>query len=217
MTGLVHLRLTNIAKSYSGRTILKDISVEADSGSAVAVMGPNGSGKSTILRMVAGLLRPSNGTITIQTDDGEWSEAAERRRVVAYAAPDLTFYPELTGRENLSFFEAARGRRGTGVDKRCREALERVGLGRRGDDPVGVYSSGMRQRIRLAFAWMDEAPVLLLDEPSLALDAQGVTLVAERIAEQRARGGVTLLATNDADEAKLGDRAIVLHNGRLVV
>lgn len=190
--------------------MLRGLSLTLESGEAVTIQGPNGSGKSTLLKIIAGLLRPTQGTITITTGNEAWKESLERRRLIGYASPDLAFYPELTGHENLRFFQSVRGQEGKAVDAACTEALKRVGLGTRGDDPVAAYSSGMRQRLRLAFAMLADAPVLLLDEPSLALDTQGVQLIGEMIATQRTHGGITLLATNDPEEAKLGDRAVVL-------
>lgn len=190
--------------------MLRGLTLTVGSGEAVTIQGPNGSGKSTLLKIVAGLLRPTQGTVTFRNDTEEWTESLERRRLVGYASPDLAFYPELTGRENLQFFQSVRGQEGKAADDACDEALKRVGLGNRGNDPVAAYSSGMRQRLRLAFAMLANAPVLLLDEPSLALDTQGVGLIGEMIAAQRMRGGITLLATNDPEEAKLGDRPVVL-------
>ena len=115
-------------------------------------------------------------------------------------------YPELTGRENLEFFATLRGE----PTRDCGADLEAVGLSGRGGDRVSVYSSGMRQRLRLAFAMAAEAPLLLLDEPSLALDEQGVRLVGEIVRRQRERGGMTLIATNDPRETELGDRAVAV-------
>jgi heme exporter protein A len=204
----VSLTVASVSKSFGARRVLRDITLSVGSGEVVAVTGANGSGKSTLLKIIAGLLRPTRGSVMLAVEGGEAQEAAERRRLIGYAAPDLTFYPELTGRENLLFFERVRGRSGTPVG--CDAALDAVGLGRRGEDRVATYSSGMRQRLRLAFAQMAGAPFLLLDEPSLALDEKGVGLVSALVAAQRAAGGVTLLATNDTREATLGDRAIVL-------
>src|SRR5262245_19561002 len=99
--GRVTLTVEAVGKSFGGRRALRDITLAVGDGEVVAVTGPNGSGKSTLLKIVAGLLRPTRGTVTLATDGGAAREAVERRAYVAYAAPDLTFYPELTGRENL--------------------------------------------------------------------------------------------------------------------
>jgi heme exporter protein A len=210
MNTTVSLCLEAVGKSYGARRVLRDVSLTVQAGEVLAVIGPNGSGKSTLLRVVAGLLRPTQGKVILYTEAGEYHNMLERRRWVGYASPDIAFYPELSGWENLLFFYTLRGHTKQMAQQRCEEALERVGLGKRGADRVAAYSSGMRQRLRLAFAQLAEAPFLLLDEPSLALDTEGEGLIAAMVAEQRQRGGVTLLATNDLEEAKLGDRAIVM-------
>ncbi len=203
----VALELENIGKSYGGRRALLRISLAAAGGEVVTVTGPNGSGKSTLLKIVAGLLRPSRGEVRL-TIDGRALLPPARRRAVGYAAPDLALYPELTGHENLAFFAAVRGRRlGTAESE---QRLADVGLGGRGGDPVGAYSSGMRQRLRLAFALLGDPGVLLLDEPSATLDEGGVAVVAGIVAAHKTAGGLTLLATNDPREAGLGERSLVL-------
>ncbi len=199
------LEITKLSKSFGARRVLRQFSLQVTGGEIVAIVGPNGSGKSTLLKMVAGLLRPSSGDIV-------WAgkpEAAFRRQSVAYAAPDLALYPELSGRENLRFFDTVAGRPARSAE--FYEALfARVGLHKRGDDRVSHYSSGMRQRLRLAFALLSDSPLLLLDEPSLALDESGVKIVETLVMEQAARGGVTLLATNDAREAAWGSRSVAV-------
>ncbi|MBC8104886.1 MAG: ABC transporter ATP-binding protein [Cytophagales bacterium] len=199
------LKLEGVAKRYGSRSVLRDFSLSVVPGEVVAITGANGSGKSTLLKIVAGLLRATHGKITLLREP----DAAERRFHIGYAGPDLHFYNELTAHENLAFLYQVRT--GTAQNRAVRERrLEAVGLGERGDDLVAAYSSGMRQRLRLAFATGHEVPLLLLDEPSLALDEKGVALVGEMIAAQRAGGGATLLATNDPREAALGDRTVAL-------
>ena len=203
----VVLELKDIGKNYGGRRVLNAIGLRAAGGEVVSVTGPNGSGKSTLLKIVAGLLRPSRGEVTL-TIDGGALDAAARRRAIGYAAPDLELYPELTGRENLQFFAAVRGLRLPATEAARR--LADVGLVGRGEDPLGAYSSGMRQRLRLALALLHEPRVLLLDEPSLALDEGGVAMVARIVEAQRGAGGLTVLATNDPRETALGERGFVL-------
>lgn len=203
----VALSLTNIGKAYGNRRALARVSLEAGPGDVVAVTGPNGSGKSTLLKIIAGLLRPSRGEVSLMLE-GRTLDTAARRRAVGYAAPDLALYPELTGRENLMFFAAARGARLTGDAAEGR--LAAVGLTGRGGDFVGAYSSGMRQRLRLAFALLGDPRVLLLDEPSATLDEGGVAVVAGIVAAHKEADGLTILATNDPREIGLGGRSLVL-------
>ena len=206
MTETAHLDISKLSKSFGTRRVLRQFSLVVGGGEVVAVVGPNGSGKSTLLKMVAGLLRPSSGQIT-------WAgqtEAAFRRAQCAYAAPDLMLYPELTGRENLRFFDTVASRRRTNANAYYDALFAQVGLSGRDSDRVHQYSSGMRQRLRLAFALLADAPLLLLDEPSLALDAGGVEMVEAIVADKKARNGIVLLATNDAREAAWGSRSIAM-------
>jgi heme exporter protein A len=175
----------------------------------VAVLGPNGAGKSTLLRMVAGLLRPTLGTLELRVD-GRTVPPAERRRVVGFAAPELSFYDELSVGENLAFVAEARGLSDrAGV---VREALERVGLFERLDDRVAALSSGMKQRMRLAFALLHRPPLLLLDEPGSHLDDAG-RAVTEAIMKDHRAGGLVLLATNDPREMGRADSRVELRGG----
>ena len=197
------LELTGIEKRFGARRVLTGVSLSAAGGMVVAVTGPNGTGKSTLLKIVAGLLRPTRGTVRLTLDGQDISEPALRRRSVGYVGQDVALYPELSGRENLDFFARVRGEPKS--SKELQAALESVGLGERGGDAVGVYSSGMRQRLRLALATLFSPRVLLLDEPGLALDGDGVEMLTERIAAFKNSGAAILLATNDPREAALGD------------
>ncbi len=204
--------LSGIGKAYGSRRVLGGVSLDIAGGQCVAVVGANGSGKSTLLKIVAGLLRPSRGTVTFSRG-GDVSDAQARRQLVGYCAPDLAMYPELTGAENLRFFADVRGE--TLSAREAQSRLDAVGLHGRGNDRVSAYSSGMRQRLRLAFAVRGgDVPVLLLDEPSLALDAGGVALVEAIITAQKSRGGVTVLATNDEREAAWADSRFAVETPR---
>lgn len=204
----IALELNQIEKRFGGRRVLKGIELSAQGGSVVAITGPNGTGKSTLIKIVAGLMRPTKGEVRLSIEGTDCSHAALRRKNVGYVAPDLALYPELSGRENLEFFVQVHG-----VELRVpiKTALETVGLGDRGSDLVSVYSSGMRQRLRLALAMLFEPPLLLLDEPGLALDASGVAMLEGLITSRRQAGALVLLATNDAREVALGDRVLDVH------
>jgi heme exporter protein A len=207
------LTLENVGKAYGTRRVLSGITRTVYGGECLAIVGANGSGKSTLLKIVAGLLRPTRGEILIAMNGTKITNADERRRAVGYCGPDLALYPELSGVENLRFFADVRGE-STGTSE-IEARLASVGLAGRGKDVVSLYSSGMKQRLRIAFAFRGgDVPVLLLDEPSLALDAGGVALVEEIIVRQKARGAITLLATNDAREAAWADDRMSVEMGK---
>lgn len=172
--------------AYGRRALFSNVEADVLPGQCLAVTGANGAGKSTLLRIIAGLLRPEEGMV-----------AFEGRR--GYAAPDVHLYGELTGDENLAFFA-----RLLGVSAEANaERLAEVGLPHsRGWDFVSAYSSGMRQRLKLACSRLGDPPLLLWDEPTATLDVAGKGLIDAILANHRARGGLAVIATNDPAEAE---------------
>ena len=189
------------------QTGIADLTFEFTGPGAVAVTGPNGSGKSTLLRILAGLLRPSAGVTTLQVAGREVPPAA-RRTVLGLATPELSFYEEFSAAENLHFAAETHGLADPADASRI--ALERVGLATRAGDLVATYSSGMKQRLRLAFALLHGPALLLLDEPGSHLDDEGRAAVRAVVAHQSQRG-LVFVATNDPEEIQLAERRLELH------
>jgi heme exporter protein A len=127
---------------------------------------------------------------------------------LGFVTPDMSLYAELTALENLSFFASLRGLQLSDDD--LHERLAEVGLRERADDLLGDFSSGLKQRLKLAFAVLHRPALLLLDEPSTNLDAAGVEIVERLIRDQKQRG-VVVLATNNAEELKHGDQILRLN------
>ena len=192
-----------LTKSFPATTLFSDLSFAA-AGGLVAVSGPNGSGKTTFLKILAGLLRPSSGRVRIEPS----GSGAERRLAVGWAGPDLNLYGELTAEENLRFFRIAGGRDASVSDVRRRLAevgLAEEAMGRR----VEEFSTGMKQRLRIAFARLFDPPVLILDEPMIGLDTAGRETIARAIASAR-RDGVVILASNDERDFVAPEQSIVM-------
>jgi len=201
---MLWLRLANLSKSFDGTKVLDSVSLRVEQGTVLSISGRNGSGKTTLLRIIAGLLRPSGGSVECgEGDEPPW-QPARLRRELGYVSPDLALYESLSARENLDFFARVRG-----CTRDPDELLDYVGLGGRGDEPIRSFSSGMRQRLKLAFALQASPRVLLLDEPGVTLDEAGREVVVRAVAEQRPRG-VVLLASNDPEEVALGDDVLRL-------
>ena len=192
------VRLTgrDITMHYGFRAILRGISLEVHEGRPLAVTGPNGSGKSTLVKILAGVLTQTGGSVDLNVNETAVG-ADERAHRVGLVTPDLALYPQLSARETLDFLARVRGLT-PAAD--VLGTLTRVGLGDRADDYVSTFSTGMRQRLRIATALLHDPPVLLLDEPSATLDASGRDLVASLV---RDPSRAVVLATNDPEEAGL--------------
>ena len=189
------LRLREVSMAYGRRELFAGVSVEVAPGQCLVVSGANGSGKSTLLKIIAGLLRPESGRVEFDGPRG-------------YAAPDVQLYGELTGSENLVFFARLRGLPLTDAAT----LLKQVGLpAARGRDFVSAYSSGMRQRLKLAVSLLGDPPLLIWDEPTATLDSAGRSLVEALLSESLAAGRIAVVATNDLDEAKRwGDLSLTI-------
>ncbi len=185
-----------LTRVYGRRTVVRDVSFRVEAGELWCVLGPNGSGKSTLLKLLAGLLRPTSGESELSVNS-VGMKGPERRRHLGLVSPEISPYEELHAVENMEF--AARMRNLPRGAARHLDLLERVGLTDAAHRPVGGYSSGMRQRLKLAIAIQHEPALLILDEPMALLDEGGRSLVRAVVGEQLKRG-VVLWATNDPSE-----------------
>ena len=190
------LSAERLAKSFSGPPLFSGLDLRLGRG-LLAVAGKNGSGKTTLLKILAGLLRPSAGRVLVERD-GRPLAGEARRLAVGFAGPDLSLYAELTALENLRFFRAAAG--SPAEDAELRRRLEETGLaGEAVARRVEEFSTGMRQRLRLAFAGLFDPPVLVLDEPMSGLDTEGREMVQRFVAQARTRGPVVLASNDERD------------------
>ncbi|MCR3923321.1 MAG: ABC transporter ATP-binding protein, partial [Firmicutes bacterium] len=170
------------------------------------VVGHNGAGKTTFLRILCGLIPATSGEVDF-TIDGQVLSVKEKRAHIGLVSPDLELYGELSAVENLEFFAGVRDVPFT--LQRARELLEFVGLTGRGRDLLSTYSSGMKQRMKYAYALLHKPHILVLDEPTANLDEEGVAMVDTIICQQRAQG-IVIMATNEQREVAYGDQTFAL-------
>ena len=196
------LSAVNLAKRFGTRKVFNEISFELETGRSLAVVGPNGSGKTTLLLTLLGGFQPSRGEISFYENDQKLTPDAIRDKT-ALVAPYLNLYDSLTAEENLVFFTAVSG--GSVTGKELNSLFERVGLSGRADDPVGSYSSGMKQRLKYAAALLKQPEFLFLDEPTSNLDDDGKKIVFE-IIEEFKRKSIVVIATNEAEERDFAEQ-----------
>ncbi|GAB4328060.1 MAG: heme ABC exporter ATP-binding protein CcmA [Calditrichia bacterium] len=198
------LKAENVSQYFNHRKIFENVSFSVQSGKSVVLTGHNGSGKTTMMRILAGLLRPSAGKVEL-SHNGEKLDGEARYQAIGLVGPYLQLYNQLTAWENYEFFSKVRGLK---ADKQqFRQLMARVGLKGRELDELQTYSSGMLQRAKYVMALIHQPPVLLLDEPTSNLDEEGAQVVYEIMREQKERG-ILILATNEPGEIKFGDTEI---------
>jgi Cu-processing system ATP-binding protein len=181
-------------------------------GAVVALLGPNGSGKTTSIKAAAGLIRPTSGEVVLGDDAVNALDARARRRV-SFLPQRVSFPDALTGREVVEFYRRLRQAPGDAVDR----ALAFASLNGAGARPVGTYSGGMVQRLGLAVASVAPTEVLLLDEPTAALDPEGLQSFYELVEVRRRAGGAVFFSSHQlGDVERLADLVAVIVAGRLV-
>jgi heme exporter protein A len=166
------IRLVGLRRVYGDRAALEDVGLEVARGDSLVVLGPNGAGKTTLLRILATLLRPTDGKVSVlgcSLPDQAW----KLRGRIGYLGHTPLLYRDLTGRENLRFHAKLHGITGAAAEARIEELLDTVKLSHRGDERTHEFSAGMRQRLAICRCVLHQPELLLLDEPDSNLDIDG--------------------------------------------
>ncbi len=203
------IEVQELAKYFGRFSALRKLSISVPRGQFIALFGRNGAGKTTFLRILAGLSRPSSGTVAIQ---GARPGSQSARGIIGYLSHNTALYLDLTALENLRFY--ARLLDHSDSDADLEERIGRVGLAGRGCEPVRNYSRGMQQRLAIARAFLHDPAILLLDEPFTGLDQEGSAFLQEYLSECRVRGKTCLMAIHDEPLGyALADRLVVIEKG----
>jgi ABC-2 type transport system ATP-binding protein len=209
------ITVQGLRKAYGTLVAVDAVSFAVPAGSTFGLLGPNGAGKTTLIHVLAGVLKPDAGTITLngQADPSR----PEVRRQLGIAPQALAVYADLTAEENLAFFGRTYGLGGPRLKERVGWALEFAGLADRRRDRAGTFSGGMKRRLNLACGLVHDPPVLFLDEPTAGVDPQSRNHLLESI-EGLARQGKTILyTTHYMEEAqRLCQRIAILDHGQIL-
>ena len=208
------LQTEDLTKRFGARTAVDRLSLRVERGDIYGFLGPNGAGKSTTLRMLLGLVRPTSGMIKFPLRASGWEYLRARSRVGAIIESPA-FYENFSGRRNLQLLASLSG----GVQrKRVEQVLEIVGLRDRAQDPVKVYSYGMRQRLGIAQALLPTPELIILDEPTNGLDPQGIQQTRELIRRLRDEFKLTVLLSSHllSEIEQLCNRVGIIHEGHLL-
>lgn len=203
------VEIHGVNQRYGNMTVLEDFNLSLGEGEVLGLFGHNGAGKTTSMKLILGLLAPSDGSVQVL---GRAPRDVEVRRQLGYLPENVTFYPQLSGRETLRYFSRLKGAAFKQVD----DLLEQVGLAHAADRRVKTYSKGMRQRLGLAQALLGDPRLLLLDEPTVGLDPIATQELYMLIDGLRHKGASIILCSHvlPGVEAHIS-RAAILAKGRI--
>ncbi len=208
---MTELAFRQLTKTYGDRPALEPLTLKIDSGDKVALVGHNGSGKTTLMKMAAGLLDPTDGSVKIGRHDAGSQQA---RRLLSWLSDSPTFYDDLSLWEHLEFVARLHGV----VDwqKRAGELLDEVGLSARRDDIPTTFSRGLRQKAAITLAFIRPFNLMLVDEPFVGLDEPGKQALLALFESASRRGATLVIATHDLPFVKVVGRLLALRDGELV-
>ncbi len=210
------IRLKGLTKRYGSFTAVNGIDLAVEPGELFGFLGPNGAGKTTTLRMIAGILRPTAGVITVGGKDIRTNALAVKAKL-GYIPDRPYVYDKLTGAEFLRFVASLYGQEGEAVEKRIDELLELFELTPWRDELTESYSHGMRQKVIIASALVHRPEVIVVDEPMVGLDPRSAKLLKVLFRQFVDRGGTILMSTHTLEVAEaMCDRIAIIKGGNIV-
>jgi ABC-type multidrug transport system ATPase subunit len=208
---MTDLAIRQLSKTYGERPALEPLTLDVDSGGKVALVGHNGSGKTTLMKMAAGLLDPTEGSVKIGRHDAGSQEA---RRLLSWLSDTPTFYDDLSLWEHLEFVARLHGVDEWQTD--AGELLEQIGLSQRRDDIPTTFSRGLRQKAAITLAFIRPFQIMLVDEPFVGLDEPGKQALLRLFDAASRRGATLLIATHELSFVQQVGRLLALRDGELV-
>jgi ABC-2 type transport system ATP-binding protein len=208
---MTELATRQLTKTYGDRPALEPLTLTIESGAKVALVGHNGSGKTTLMKMAAGLLDPSDGTVQIGRHAAGSQEA---RRLLSWLSDTPTFYDDLSLWEHLEFVARLHGV--AEWNDPAEQLLEQIGLSARRDDIPTTFSRGLRQKAAITLAFIRPFTLMLVDEPFVGLDEPGKQALVRLFDEASSRGATLLIATHELSFVKQVGRLLALRDGELV-
>jgi ABC-type multidrug transport system ATPase subunit len=210
----MQLKLEAVGKQYGARWALRNITLNCDPG-LIGLIGPNGAGKTTLLRMIATLVPPTEGIIRWDGRD-VLRHGRELRQALGYLPQEFGVYPEFTGRQFLRYLASMKGLRGPIAHRRVDEVLEVVHMEREADRKLTTYSGGMKQRIGIAQALLNDPELLVVDEPTAGLDPEERVRFRTLLASLTGSRIVLLSTHIVADVEAVATRLVILREGQIL-
>ncbi len=214
MNNIVTIR--NLEKSYNTKKAVDGINFVVNRGEILGLLGPNGAGKSTIINILATILSPDNGEITILGHDLK-KDAKLIKQGIGIVPQDLAIYEEITAEQNVRFFASLYKLKGKQLENYVNETLELVGLYDRKDDTPKTFSGGMKRRLNIACAIAHKPKLIIMDEPTVGIDPQSRNHILESIKILKNEGATVIYSTHYMEEVEaISDRIIIMNDGKII-
>lgn len=212
----MELILDQVTKNYSNTTVVNQISINFEPG-VTGLLGANGAGKTTLMRMICGILKPTSGKITFQFENDMLNTAEEMYRdALGYLPQDFGYYPSFTGKEFLMYMAALKGIEKHAAKRKCKELLNVVNLEVVANKKIKTYSGGMKQRLGIAQAILNNPKILVLDEPTSGLDPKERVKFRNMIAEL-GKDSIVIFSTHIVSDVEhIADRIIMMKEGSII-
>lgn len=209
------LECSGLQKSFGDKTAVADVGFHISAGETYGLLGPNGAGKTTSISMICGILQRDAGTVTVSGEALDVGSVAAKS-LIGFVPQDLALYPDLSARENMTFFARLYGLSKGTIRGRVDEVLELVGLSERADDRAAEYSGGMKRRLNIGIGLLHRPRLLVLDEPTVGVDPQSRNSILESIQKLGDEGMAVLYTTHYMEEAeRLCNRIGIIDQGEL--
>lgn len=210
------IELLQVNKRYGTKWAVRDLTLKVPAGELFAFLGPNGAGKTTTIKMLCGLLFPTEGTVRVGGFDLR-TQGDAARQLISYVPDQPYLYDKLTGREFLQFIADLYGMARTQAQQRMDDVIAMFSLADFVDDLTERYSHGMRQRTVFAAALLHEPRLLIVDEPTVGLDPKSIRLLKDILRAEAKKGTTVFLSTHSLDIAQeLADRIGIVDHGKLI-
>lgn len=207
----------DLTKKYGDKTAVDGLNLSIRKGEVFGLLGPNGAGKTTTILMLLGLTEPFSGKAFIDGKECR-KNPIQVKRMVGYLPDNVGFYPDMTGRQNLRFTGRLNGMSGQALEERIDALLKRVGMEKHGDQKTGTYSKGMKQRLGVADVLIKDPQVIIMDEPTLGIDPEGMRKLLSLIRELAQEDGRTVLISSHQlyQIQQICDRVGIFVDGKLI-
>lgn len=201
------LSIKDISKSYGTKEVLKDISINLKEGSCFGLIGPNGAGKSTLMKIIVGIIKSDDGIIN----------ANHLKKEVGYVPQEICLVENVTALQNLIFFGRLYNLKGKALQKRAEEVLTYIGLTERKKDKVKTFSGGMKRRLNIGCALMNEPRLVIMDEPTVGIDPQSRNYILKMVERMKQENRTIIYSTHYIEEAeKICDEVAFIDKGKII-